>query len=82
MEKNKVKIPKVILDVVGYCAGIGSSIYWVIIFYKFLKDGGVILYENNKLISIIELGAALFGTGFFTSKLFAMKKELKKYIKK
>lgn len=82
MEKNKVKIPKIILDVIGYSFGIGSSLYWTLVFRRFLKYGGVVLYEKSKLISTIELGATLFGTGFFTYKLLSMIKESDRYIKK
>ena len=80
---NKIKITKLTTDFIGYTVGCVASGVMVLATYSFLKHGGIIFYEQNKILSLAEFIAAIFGTGYFSYKILKMltNKELDKYIK-
>lgn len=81
---DKIKTVKLITDLAGFGIGGVVSGIMVIATYSFLKHGGYILYEQNKIISLAEFVAAIFGTGYFGYRILKLltKKELEKYIER
>jgi len=79
---RKIKVGKLIADLMGFTIGGVASIWMVIKTYAFLKHGGIIFYELNPVISIIEFISATFGTSYFGYRLAKLltKKEIEKYI--
>ena len=82
--KRKIKTAKLITDFLGLSIGLVSCFFMLIMTISFINYGGIIFYENNITISIIELIAALFATIYFSYRIIKMltKKELENYIKK
>ena len=79
---RKVKTAKLIADIVAFTiGGVGSAI-WVFAAYHFLKYGGIIFYEQSKLLSFLEFMAAIFGTSYFAYRIVKLttKNEVNKYI--
>jgi len=81
--REKIKTTKLITDFIGYTVGGVASGVMVLTTYSFLKHGGIILYEQNKIISLAEFIVAIFGTGYFGYRILKLltNKELDKYIK-
>lgn len=81
---RKVKTTKLITDFIGYTIGGVTSGVMILAAYSFLKHGGIILYEQNKILSLAEFVAAVFGTGYFGYRVLKLltKKEIEKYIER
>lgn len=71
MEKKDIikGVLKTISKVAGYSVGFGTSLWFSLMAYSFIKHGGIIFYENNPIISATELGLGVFGVGFFLYKI-------------
>lgn len=72
---------KLVADLFGNGIGIVATAYMTIKTYHFLKYGGIIFYEQNRLISLTEFLASIFGVSYFGYKLGKMctKKGFKEY---
>lgn len=57
---------------IGYCIGLGATGIMSIVFYSFLKHGGIVLYETNPVISTIEFVSSLAGLGFMGYSLIKL----------
>ncbi len=79
---EKIKKTKLITDFLGFTIGGISTGVMVLAAYHFVKYGGIILYEQNKFISWLELIAAGYGVSYFVYKILKLltKKEIDKYI--
>ena len=79
---QKIKIGKLLADLIGFSIGAVASVWMVIKTHAFLKYGGIIFYELNPIISITEFIFSVFGISYFSYRLIKLitKKEIDKYI--
>ena len=63
-----MKIRKVIFNFIGFMIIMGSLVIMLIIMSSFFIFGGIILYENNIFITILEFVMILYGLFFILIK--------------
>jgi len=81
MTKQKINVKKLLFDLLGNGVGLFSAGIWSFITYHLVRHGGIILYEESRLISIIEVLISIFGVGYFGSKLIGILRNPEKYLK-
>ena len=82
--KRKIKTVKLIVDFFGLAIGLVSCFFMLIMTLAFIKFGGIIFYETNIFISVIEFILSLFATIYFCHRIIRMttNKGIDDYIRK